>query len=130
MRPTKGIATDAAHSTKRGLTLYRGVDLSTGRELFNVELENQTVNAGEFFGVIDAVKYILEHNFEPRVIYTDSITAIAWFKNLKTASKKRIPALMKAEMFLQVMGSLISDIEVKHWDNEGWGETPSDYNSK
>lgn len=130
MRPSAGIATDGAHSTKNGMTQYRAVDLQTGIELFRVELGNQTINAGEFLGVIEAVKYILENDFSPRVIYTDSITAITWYNNRKTASKKRIPALRKAELFLQAMEALIADISVLHWDNEGWGETPADFNNK
>ena len=125
-----GIATDAAHSMKQGRTQYRGVDLATGTELFRVELGNQTVNAGEFLGLIAAVKYILEHDFKPCVIYTDSITAITWFRNKETASSKRIPALLKAELFLQVMADKIAGIEVKHWNNDRWGETPADFNKK
>lgn len=30
MRPERGIATDGAHSMKRGVTRYRAVDLATG----------------------------------------------------------------------------------------------------
>ena len=126
-RPTSGIATDGAHSTKHGMTRYRAVDLASGNELFHVELGNQTVNAGEFLGVVEAVKYILENGFMPRIIYTDSVTAITWFRNKRTASKKRIPDLHKAELFLQIMSSQIEDIEVVHWDNDGRGQTPADF---
>lgn len=86
-RPTEGIATDCAHSRKNGLTEYRAVDLKTGEELFYRSLGNKTVNIGEFLGVVAAVKYILEHDYHPKVIYTDSLTAIAWFRDKKTASK-------------------------------------------
>ncbi len=87
-RPSQGIATDASHSTKNGLTRYRGIDLLTGIEVFHEDLGNQTVNVGEFLGVVAAAKYIIEHNYTPRIIYTDSLTAIVWFTQKRTASKK------------------------------------------
>lgn len=130
MRPVAGIATDGAHSMKNGVTQYRGVDIATGEELFREDLGNQTINAGEFLGVIAAAKYILENGHKPPVIYTDSVTAITWFRNKKTASKKRIPALFKAELFLQAMSSEVDKIDVLHWDNDLWGEIPADFGNK
>ena len=127
MRPGSGIATDGAHSMKNGLTQYRGVDIATGVELFSEDLGNLTINAGEFLGVVAAAKYIIENGHKPAVIYSDSITAITWFKNKKTASKKRISALFKAELFLQAMSSEVEKIEIHHWDNDRWGEIPADF---
>ena len=75
-RPTVGIATDGAHSAKERLTRYRAVDLSSGMELFNHSIGNWTNNIGEFLGIVEAVKYILTHPEAPRIIYSDSITAI------------------------------------------------------
>ena len=129
-RPQSGIATDGAHSTRKGLTRYRAVDLATGKELFCVHLGNQTINIGEFLGVVEAVKYIIRNNHEPQIIYTDSMTAIAWFNARKTASGKKYPALRQAEIFLKAFASRIGNIEVKHWDNRLWGETPADFNEK
>lgn len=129
-RPQIGIATDGAHSIKNGLTRYRAVDIATGKELFCVHLGNQTINIGEFLGVVEAVKYIIANNYQPRIIYTDSMTAIAWFNARKTASGKRFTALKKAEIFLKTFAVRIKDIEVKHWDNRLWGETPADFNEK
>lgn len=129
-RPTEGIATDASHSIKNELTRYRGIDLRTGVEIFHENLGNQTVNVGEFFGVIAAAKYIIENEYTPRTIYTDSLTAIAWFTQKRTASKRKLPAMFKAEVFLQAMSVEIGSIEVVHWDNDGWGETPADYGLK
>lgn len=129
-RPLTGIATDAAHSTINGLTRYRAVDLQSGTQLFIEELGNQTVNIGEFLAVVHAAKYIIEHDFTPRVIYTDSITALTWFRNKQTASKKRNIDLKKAELFLRVMSYQIDNIEVHHWNNSVWGETPADFGEK
>ena len=129
-RPLKGIATDAAHSTKRSVTEYQGVDLSTGERIFYRDLGNQTVNIGEFLAVVEAVRYIIETGYDPPVIYTDSMTAIAWFNSKHTASQKQNKALQKAEIFLKMFASDIAVIEVRHWDNREWGETPADFNRK
>lgn len=129
-RPTEGIATDAAHSTKHLVTEYQGINLVTGERIFYKNLGNQTVNIGEFLAVVEAAQYIIENNFIPRIIYTDSITAITWFKNKRTASNKRNKALQKAEIFLKLFAADVDDIEVRHWDNKTWGETPADFNRK
>lgn len=128
--PIEGIATDAAHSTKKGITEYQGIDLKTGKRLFYQNLGNKTVNIGEFIAVIEAVKYIIENDFQPRVIYTDSITAITWFNNKRTASKKKCKDLQKAEIFLKALDWDVETIEVRHWDNKLWGETPADFGNK
>lgn len=113
-RPTVGIATDSAHSTKERLTRYRAIDLSSGLELFNGSIGNYTNNIGEFLAIVEAVKYILRHPEAPRIIYSDSITAITWYRNKQTASSKRCPLLQKAEIILKVMAAMIEDIQVLH----------------
>ncbi|MBF0648750.1 ribonuclease H [Dysgonomonas sp. GY75] len=127
--PVAGIATDAAHSVKNRLTGFRGVDLSGNREIFLCYIGNKTVNTGEFLGVIAAVKYILENDCTP-VIYTDSTTAVTWYNNMKTASKKTYAELGKAEVFLKIMSERIKHIRVLHWDNNLWGEIPADFGHK
>lgn len=129
-RPTEGIATDCAHSSKNGLTEYRAIDLKTGEELFYCSLGNKTVNAGEFLGVVAAVKYILENDYHPRVVYTDSMTAIIWFHNKKTASKKPVTELFPAECFLRVMSSQVDTVRIIHWKSDEWGEIPADFGRK
>lgn len=129
-RPQSGIATDGAHSTKNGLTRYRAVDIATDNELFSLHLGNQTINIGEFLGVVEAVKYIIRNDYRPPIIYTDSMTAIAWFNARKTASGKKYPPLKQAEIFLKAFAARIKSIEVKHWDNRLWGETPADFHEK
>lgn len=128
--PTSGVATDAAHSLKNNITEYQGVDLRTGKRLFYRNLGNKTVNIGEFLGVIEAAKYIIEHNYSPRIIYTDSLTAITWFKDKQTASKKKSKELVKAEIFLKALSWDVDTIEVRHWNNKQWGEIPADFGNK
>lgn len=128
--PMEGIATDAAHSSKNRITEFQGIDLKTGKRLFYQNIGNKTVNIGEFLGVVEAAKYIIENDFSPRVIYTDSITALTWFRNKKTASKKKCKDLQKAEIFLKALAWDVDSIEVRHWDNRAWGETPADFGNK
>lgn len=128
--PIEGIATDAAHSSKNRITEFQGIDLKTGKRLFYQNIGNKTVNIGEFLGVVEAAKYIIENDYSPRVIYTDSITALTWFRNKKTASKKKCKDLQKAEIFLKALAWDIDSIEVRHWDNRAWGETPADFGNK
>ena len=128
--PVEGIATDAAHSTKNKITEFQGIDLRTGKRIFYQNLGNKTVNIGEFLGVVEAAKYIIENDYSPRIIYTDSITAIAWFQNKKTASKKKCKELQKAEIFLKTLAGDVDTIEVRHWNNKEWGETPADFGNK
>lgn len=130
MRPTEGIAVDAAHSIKKGITEFQAINLSTGERLFYKNLGNQTVNIGEFLGVVECVKFILENDFKPKVIYTDSQTAITWYRNRSTSSVKRNSELQKAEIFLHAMSSRLEGIKVVHWDNDRWGETPADFGNK
>ncbi len=129
-RPTEGIATDAAHSMKNGKTEYQAINLATRERIFYRNLGNQTTNIGEFLAVVEAVKYIIENNFQPRVIFTDSMTAIAWFKAKKTSSTKPNKDLQRAEIFLRALSADIDTIEVIHWDNKRWGETPADFGRK
>lgn len=129
-RPASGIATDGTHSTKERLTRFRAVDLSSGRELFRESTGNWTNNVGEFLGIVAAVKYIIEHPGTPRVIYSDSKTAMTWYRDRRTASARYCPALLKAEIFLKVMDEKIRDIRLEYWDNLLWGENPADFGNK
>lgn len=130
MRPQCGIATDGAHSVKNKQTRFRAVDIATGEELFREHLGNQTINIGEFLGVVEAVKYIIANDYTPEIIYTDSMTAIAWFKSKKAASKKNYPPVKRAEIFLKAFSARIETIKVCHWDNDRWEETPADFGEK
>ena len=128
--PKEGIAVDAAHSMKNGVTEYQAIDLKTGERLFYKNLGNQTTNIGEFLGLMETIKYVIENDFQPRIVYTDSMTAITWFRNKKTASKKRHSDLQRSEIFLKVMDIDVSTIDVIHWETNNWGENPADFGNK
>jgi len=129
-RPVAGIATDGAHSTKQCCTRYRGVDLATGDILFSQQAGNRTANVGEFLGVVAAARYILEHNYVPAVIYTDSTTAISWYRAGRAATRRRCPDVVRAEVFLRLMAVPLAAVDIRHWDTRRWGEVPADYGEK
>lgn len=127
---TSGIAVDAAHSNKNRVTEFQGIDLRTGERVFYENLGYQTINIGEFLAIVEAVKWINKNNYTPRVIFSDSMVAIRWFKNKRTASDTKCLLLQKAEIYLKTCSSYIDDIKVIHWDNKEWGETPADFGNK
>ena len=129
-RPSEGIATDGAHSRKRGATRYQAVDLATGELLFSRDIGNRTINIAEFLGVVEALKYIIENDHEPRIVYTDSLTAIAWVREKGTASVKKSAEMKKAEVFLKVMSEETKRVQIVHWNKNEWGEIPADFKKK
>lgn len=126
----EGIAVDAAHSTKNKKTEFRGVDLKTGKVVFYQDLGNSTINIGEFLAIVEAAKYIMDNDYEPKVIFSDSATAISWFQAKRTASGKRNAKLMKAEIYLRAIAHWIDEIQVIKWNNDQWGEIPADFGNK
>ena len=129
-RPTIGIVTGGLHIKKEKMTHYKAVDLATGEEIFNRTVGNQTTCIGRFIAIVEAAKYIFRTTGAPRIIYSDSITAITWYRNKQCASSRRCDKLLMAEVFLKVIDAKISDIQVIHWDNREWGETPADFGNK
>ena len=127
---TKGIAVDAAHSQKNKVTEFQGIDLKTGKRIFYQNLGNQTINIGEFLAIVEAAKWIIKNDYEPKVIFSDSNVAISWFKNKQTASTKKNLKLQKAEIYIKISAVWIDEIKVIHWDNKAWGETPADFGNK
>lgn len=128
--PEEGIAVDAAHSQKNGKTEIQGIDLKTGKYLFYESLGNQTVNIGEFLAIVEAVKHIIASNYKPKLIWSDSLTAISWFKNKKGNSQKRNKALQKAEIYLRACHVEVDKIEVRHWNSKYFGENAADFGNK
>ena len=127
---SQGIVVDAAHSQKNRKTEIQGVDLATGEYIFYEDLGNQTVNIGEFLAIVEAAKYIIRTKHKPMVIFSDSTTAIAWFKSKRTASGKRNKLLQKAEIYLKACAVWVDKIEIRHWNNRILGENPSDFGNK
>lgn len=125
-----GIAVDAAHSEKARKTEYQGVDLETGEVVFYADIGYQTNNIGEFLALVEGIKYVIEHNMEPKRVFSDSTIAITWVKNKSTASRKSNDLVNKAIIYLKTCSMYVDEVEIVKWDNKQWGETPADFGRK
>ncbi len=71
---------DAACSGSPGPLEYRGVDLRTGKEIFQQgPYEHGTNNVGEFLAIVHALM-LLKKRRSALPVYSDSATAIGWVK--------------------------------------------------
>lgn len=125
MKPSKGISVDGGCSGNPGLAYYRAVDIETGKELFRKDIGVATNNIAEFLGLCHAL-----HAYPNDIIYTDSITAIAWVRNKKaktTFSGAEISnRLINAEEWL----CTLKETKITKWDTKKWGEIPADFGLK
>lgn len=128
-------AVDASCLGNPGKMEYRGVELSTGREIFRVgPFEDATNNIGEFLAIVHAMALMTKqgsfHN-----IYSDSVSGMAWARNrlVKTRltptdrNKKVFELMARATVWLR---SHNFPAKVLKWDTERWGEIPADFGRK
>lgn len=125
MKPTKGISVDGGCSGNPGVAYYRAVDIATGEELFREDIGIATNNIAEFLGLCHAL-----FKYKDEVIYTDSITALAWVRNKKAKTSFSSPhideRIRKAEAWLKTL----SNYNVQKWDTKKYGEIPADFGLK
>jgi ribonuclease HI len=126
-KPTRGICVDGGTEGNPGPCFYRGVDLETGQIIFEEKLGPGTNNIAEFLAICHAIHYCEKNNIEP-IIWSDSVTAIAWVRDKKHKStfdgevNKR---LNKACEFL-----IDKNIKINKWLTKEWGEIPADFGRK
>ena len=95
-----------------------------------------TNNIAEFLGLVWGIKYLKENNL-PLKIYSDSVTAMAWFRNKKAnttahttgkATQELSLLIKEAEEFL--LNNDLSKAKIMKWDTRNWGEIAADYDRK
>lgn len=126
-KPTKGICVDGGTEGNPGPCFYRGVDLETGKIIFEKHLGLGTNNIAEFLGICHAIHYCDKNNVEPN-IWSDSVTAIAWVRDKKhksTFDGEVTKRMNKACEFLKS-----KDIKINKWVTKEWGEIPADFGRK
>jgi len=130
------VAVDAAASAARGPVLYRGVALlPEGRTapLFAGQLEEATVNAGEFVALVEALRRLHEQGRDMPV-YTDSRVALAWWKKGGPPEKVRRTWSDAARRAVDRAASWLAahpgPWDVRLWDTRRWGENPADFGRK
>lgn len=129
------ISVDAACSGNPGVMEYRGVETSTGKQLFiQGPFPEGTVNIGEFLAIVHGLGFLKQRNLDIPV-YTDSKTALKWLKD-KKANTKLIPNNKNAALML-LLGRAEAWLHnhqwnnaVLKWDTKAWGEIPADFGRK
>ena len=128
-------AVDASCLGNPGQMEYRGVDLKTGKIIFQMgPFEDATNNVGEYLAIVHAIALMAKKG-EYHNIYSDSRIAMGWFKKKRHNSKLQktdrnkyiFELLERADKWVQ---SHNFPGVVRKWDTERWGEIPADYGRK
>lgn len=127
-------AVDAACSGNPGQMEYRGVDLSTGAQVFHFGPMFGTNNVGEFLAIVHALALVDKHHLA-KTIYSDSRNALLWVKAGKcrttlAQNDKTAPVydmIHRAELWLS---SHPHKAPVMKWQTSKWGEIPADFGRK
>lgn len=113
---------------------YPSCQLAFSSEVY----EGGTNNIAEFLGLVEAIKYLVNNN-KPLMVYTDSVTAMAWVrdKSANTTARssgkltKQLDELIsQAEEYLRLNHDKLSQLQVLKWHTDKWGEIPADFGRK
>ena len=133
---TPSVSVDAACNMTTGVMEYQGVDTETGAQFFHMgPFQGSSNNLGEFLGVVHAISWMRQKGLSMPV-YTDSKTALAWYRNKKAKTTiKRTMAnaevfrlIDRAEEWLKKNDT--SSERVLKWETDTWGEIPADFGRK
>ena len=128
-------AVDASCMGNPGKMEYRGVDLKTGKVIFQLgPFEDATNNIGEYLALIHAMA-LMAKNGEYHNIYSDSVTALSWWRNRKIKTQlKQTPRNAKVFELLARASVWANShqfpAKVIKWQTERWGEIPADFGRK
>lgn len=128
-------AVDASCLGNPGKMEYRGVSLKTGEIIFQVgPFEDATNNIGEYLALVHAMA-LMWKNLDFHNIYTDSITALSWWKHKKVKTKLQETSRNKKVFELLARASVWVNTHnfpcrVIKWDTDRWGEIPADFGRK
>ena len=130
------IAVDGACSGNPGMMEYRGVDVTTGAELFHEgPFADATNNIGEFLALVHALALFHNSGNGHTAIYSDSRTALAWLRNRH--AKTTLARTGRNELVFELIGRAERWLQTHTWTNrvikwntEAWGEIPADFGRK
>lgn len=128
-------AVDAACSGNPGPMEYRGVDLTTGQQVFHFGPIRGTNNIGEFLAIVHALALMEQRGMTGYTIYSDSVNAQLWVKKLQCKTKlemtpetqKAHELIARAEMWLRTHSFRVPIVK---WQTKEWGEIPADFGRK
>lgn len=128
-------AVDASCLGNPGKMEYRGVKVSTGEVIFKMgPFEDATNNIGEYLALVHAMALMTQRG-EFHNIYSDSKTALSWWRNRKIKTQLR-PTPKNAKVFELLARASVwvnthqFPAHVIKWQTEKWGEIPADYGRK
>lgn len=130
-----GWAVDASCLGNPGRMEYRGVELSTGREIFRVgPFEDATNNIGEFLAIVHALALQFQRGVS-HTIYSDSATGMAWVRNRRVKTLLQpTPRNQKVfELIVRAIDWLNTHsyrTRILKWQTDLWGEIPADFGRK
>lgn len=128
-------AVDASCLGNPGKMEYRGIDLKTGEEIFRIgPFEDATNNIGEYLALVHAMALMTKKG-EYHNIYSDSRTAISWWKNRRVKTQLKMTPrngrvfelLARAQVWVNTHKFPST---IMKWQTERWGEIPADFGRK
>lgn len=128
-------AVDASCLGNPGKMEYRGVNLKTGEVVFRVgPFDDATNNIGEYLALVHAMALMAKKG-EYHNIYSDSVTALSWWRNKKIKTQlKQTPRNAKVFELLARASVWVNTHQfparVMKWQTERWGEIPADFGRK
>lgn len=130
-----GICVDASCIENPGRMEYRGVDIKTGKVIFEMKYEEATNNIGEFLAIVHALALYKRDGKELKIIYSDSLNAISWVKQKKCKTKleknnKNMVVFEHIQRAIVWLNNNEYNAKVLKWNTAAWGEVPADYGRK
>ena len=128
-------AVDAACSGNPGPMEYRGIDLTTGQQVFHFGPIRGTNNIGEFLAIVHALALLTAQGCR-MAVYSDSRNALLWVRARRCRTTlqrtERTEPLFRlierAERWLNTHD--FSAIPLLKWETSRWGEVPADFGRK
>ena len=132
-KPKLGIAVDGFCSGNPGGGGYKGIDIATGKVLFNVTFELCTNNIAEYCACVHGLMYMKKNMSDyGGGVWSDSNVAIGWV--IKKKSNTSGPFSKLANEFLGRCDRWLIEQKsynyVTKWKTKQWGEIPADFNNK
>ncbi len=133
---TNSLCVDAACSGNPGQMEFQGVwtdtkELGFASPVYPVG----TNNLGEFLAIVQGVQYLIDTQKTDAIIYTDSMTAMAWIRNkaVKT-TLQRFPETeqlwQEIDLALDYIKTHPITIDIQKWQTDEWGEIHADFGRK
>jgi ribonuclease HI len=134
---THYLTVDAAFNGK--VSEWRGVMMPGNIEVFRSPVyTGGSNNIGEFLALVQGVSYLMRLNDTSTPIFSDSVTALAWYRdnNCKTTvlekgshDQEMLDKIDKSIVFLKKHKKKFTN-DIHKWHTGIWGEIPADFGRK